>query len=229
MQLLLIRHAQSSNNRLEGHPEYLQGRLADPPLTRLGHQQAQWLAEWAAGDEVGRRVTHLYTSLMTRAVQTAAPLASALGLEVHGLTEAYECGGLTTGPAGGFTPVAGRPHASLLQDCPALRWPETLQGQPWDGGAEPWDAARFAARAAQVVAKLQATADRAEVVALVTHHDFAQYLLADLLGLPHDVTRTFRLQNTGTALLELGPDDGRLRTPLWFNRTGHLPPEALTG
>ncbi|MBZ9751360.1 phosphoglycerate mutase family protein [Deinococcus sp. HMF7604] len=230
MQLLLIRHGQSSNNHREQTGGDLQGRLPDPPLTAVGHEQARRLAAWAAQDPWCARITHLYTSLTTRAVQTAAPLAEALGLEVQGLEHAYECGGLTTGPAGGFTPVLGRDHASLQTDCPALRWPAALEGQPWSGGAEPWDHGHFAQRAAQVATDLRRAAGEADVLALITHHDFAPFLLAELLGLPaaRGEQLSFRLNNTATVRLELGtvaPGSALLH---WLNRTDHLKPDLIT-
>lgn len=94
MELWLIRHGQSANNALEQQAGDPSGRLPDPPLTALGHEQARRLAGWAAQGD-GGPVTHLYSSLTTRAVQTAAPLAGVLGLPVRGLAAAYECGGLT--------------------------------------------------------------------------------------------------------------------------------------
>ncbi len=231
MRLLLIRHGQSSNNHLESRPDYVQQRLPDPPLTALGHLQAARLAEWAATDDLCGRITQLYTSLMTRAVQTVAPLAQVLHLNVHGLADAYECGGLNSGPAQGFTPVAGRDHVALSVECPPLLWPHALQGQPWDGGCEPWEAEGFTARAARVSAHLQARAQDADVVALVTHHDFAQYLMADLLGLSalNGVSLTFRLNNAATAYLELDGESGvNGRLLHWCNRTDHLSPGLIT-
>lgn len=221
VELLLIRHGQSANNALEHAAGDPGGRLPDPPLTPLGHRQARRLAGWAAQGG-GGPVTHLYTSLTTRAAQTAAPLAAALGLPVQGLAAAYECGGLSTGPAGGFAPVTGRDHASLRLDCPPLVWPDDLVGRPWDGGHEPWEPARFQARAAHVAAALRGVMG-AQVVALVTHHDFAGYLLAELLGLPSpgDGGPVLRLDNTGTA--RLTPTPGRAALD-WLNRADHLPP-----
>lgn len=232
MKLLLIRHAQSVNNHWADNLDYATRRQADPTLTELGHQQASRLANWAARDDLCQRITHLYTSLTTRAVQTVAPLAQVLGLNAHGLTDAYECGGLNSGRDGGFTPVTGRDHISLLTDCPALVWPEELHGRAWEGGCEPWDSAGFATRAASVSHRLRADAAEADVVALVTHHDFAQYLLAELLGLPalNGEALTFRMNNAATARIELSADSaGAERRVLhWLNRTCHLPPELVT-
>ncbi|BBG02981.1 MULTISPECIES: histidine phosphatase family protein [Pseudonocardia] len=70
MQLILVRHA------LPQRVEHGDGTFADPGLTPEGHAQARRLV--AALD--GEPVDALYTSTMRRAVQTAAPLATARGL-----------------------------------------------------------------------------------------------------------------------------------------------------
>lgn len=217
------------NNQLEAEAGRYPppGRQPDPPLTESGHTQARQLAAWAAHDPLFGEVTHLYSSLTTRAVQTAAPLAAALGLDVHGLAAAHECGGLNTGPAGNFSPVVGRDHPSLLQECPTLRWPTHLHGQPWDGGHEPWEQARFARRAQAVTAQLrQASAEAgAGVIALVTHQEFAQYVLADLLNISSlGDTLTLRLDNAATASIEVTPGAAALH---WLNRQGHLQPYSV--
>lgn len=74
MRLYLTRHGQTSANV---------GRLLDTAvpgrdLTDLGHEQAVALADKMHGEPL----TAVYTSDLTRAQQTAAPLAAALGLEV---------------------------------------------------------------------------------------------------------------------------------------------------
>ncbi|MFC4637291.1 histidine phosphatase family protein [Deinococcus hohokamensis] len=215
MKLLLIWHGQCGNNVIEHQADYAQARQPDPPLTALGRQQAQHLAQALSG------VSHLYTSLMTRAVQTAAPLAQALGLPAHGLAEAYEYGGLTTGPAGGFTRVTGRDHASLQEECETLVWPHDLTGRPWDGGAEAWGG--FAARAGRVLDQLRAA--HRDDGTLNTHHDFAGALIRAALGWPGPGKGPrFRLAHLSTSLLEV-PADRSPGTVHWLNRIDHLPPE----
>ncbi|GAA5437237.1 histidine phosphatase family protein [Deinococcus aquaticus] len=214
MKLLLIRHAQSQNNVIEDRPDYAQARQPDPPLTAHGHASARQFAQDA---DLGS-VTHLYTSLMLRAVQTAAPIAARLNLPAHGLELAYEYGDLTTGPAGGFTPVTGSDHATLRTHCPALLWPAHLHGQPWHGGAEPWQEPLFHARATQVLTDLRARHPGQDRVALITHHDFAGALIRAALGWPAtDTPPTFHLAHLGTALLDL-PDGGGVGGLLWLNR-----------
>ncbi|WP_158263715.1 histidine phosphatase family protein [Deinococcus arcticus] len=222
MKLLLIRHGQSENNVIEHLPDYAQRRLPDPPLTPLGRSQAGHTAAHLAAQ--AHSVTHLYTSLMTRAVQTAAPFTQALGLPAHGLAAAYEYGGLTTGPAGHFAPVLGRDHTSLQADCPALVWPQELTGQPWDGGAEAWEEVGFARRAAGVLAELRGRHAGPDTLALITHHDFAGALIRAALGWSGaGALPTFRLAHLSTALLKV-PEDGRPGTLHWLNRVDHLPP-----
>jgi broad specificity phosphatase PhoE len=72
--VLLIRHGQSVGNaerRFGGH--------TPTPLSALGHMQAEATAR-ALGSEA---VTAIYSSDLLRAVQTAAPLAAALKLEIR--------------------------------------------------------------------------------------------------------------------------------------------------
>ncbi|MGV0035128.1 MAG: histidine phosphatase family protein [Candidatus Azotimanducaceae bacterium WSBS_2022_MAG_OTU7] len=71
MELILIRH---------GLPERVEtedGTPADPPLSEVGHEQAQRMANWLED----QHIDHLYSSPMQRAVQTAAPLAALKGLK----------------------------------------------------------------------------------------------------------------------------------------------------
>jgi 2,3-bisphosphoglycerate-dependent phosphoglycerate mutase len=73
MELLLIRHAlpvRIDEGSVEGP--------ADPALAEVGHAQAQAVAEWLAEEKVDA----IWCSPMRRARETAAPLASRLGLEV---------------------------------------------------------------------------------------------------------------------------------------------------
>lgn len=96
MQLYIIRHGQSYNNALWAQTGNGNGRLPDPPLTEIGHQQAQHLGQFMAkADENGNgrleidqhnrhgyHLTHLYSSLMFRAVQTGHAIAEALDMQI---------------------------------------------------------------------------------------------------------------------------------------------------
>ena len=70
----LVRHGEVFN------PEkLLYGRLPGYRLSALGETMAQVTGEWLST----RDITHLVSSPLERAQQTAAPLASMRGLEVH--------------------------------------------------------------------------------------------------------------------------------------------------
>lgn len=71
MELLLIRHARPVRVEAAGRP-------ADPPLDEVGRRQAGALARWLHDDPIDAVVA----SPLRRAVETAEPLAAALGLEM---------------------------------------------------------------------------------------------------------------------------------------------------
>jgi broad specificity phosphatase PhoE len=71
MELVLVRHALPV--RIDATPD---GRPADPQLADLGRTQAQRLLEALRHDHVAA----LYSSPAARALETAAPLAEAMGL-----------------------------------------------------------------------------------------------------------------------------------------------------
>ena len=236
MNLLLIRHAQSANNLLYAQTGGSEGRHPDPPLTDLGHAQAAALAQFARSDATFGRVTHLYSSLMRRSVQTAAPLAQVLGLPVQGLAQAHEAGGIFgKDEAGERQALAGAAHADLLADNPALLWPPELDMQePWAGGFEHYadDDRVLQQRAAALLRQLRGhhapAGEAGETVALVTHGHFTQYLLREVTG--HG-SAYFRVFNTATTLLTLhGPETPAEWGPLvvWVNRFDHLAPEQVS-
>src|SRR6201996_2903492 len=75
--MILLRHGQSEFN-LHFTATRRDPGIVDPRLTELGHQQA---AE-AVGRLNGLRITRIIASPYTRALQTAAPIAQALGVKV---------------------------------------------------------------------------------------------------------------------------------------------------
>lgn len=73
MELLLIRH---------GLPERVvneDATPADPPLSKVGRDQAERVATWLAGTQIDR----IYSSPLRRARETAAPLATRHALELQ--------------------------------------------------------------------------------------------------------------------------------------------------
>lgn len=84
MKLYLIRHAESVANT----QKILDTALPGPPLTELGQQQAQALADRLST----ARITAVYASYATRAQQTAGPLAAALATTVQAVEGVQEVG-----------------------------------------------------------------------------------------------------------------------------------------
>lgn len=73
IKLHLVRHAETiwhADNKYAGH--------TDVPLTELGHFQAKELIKWVR--EINPRA--IYSSDLIRAIDTAHPLADALGMEI---------------------------------------------------------------------------------------------------------------------------------------------------
>lgn len=75
MRLILIRHGETQSNV----DHLLDTAFPGAPLTEQGHAQAATLPERLAGEPIEA----VFASTLTRAQQTAAPLAEALGLEVE--------------------------------------------------------------------------------------------------------------------------------------------------
>lgn len=75
--MILLRHGQSEFNLLFTATRKDPG-IPDPKLTQLGHEQADLAASALANEGIRRIICSPYT----RALQTAAPVARALGLPV---------------------------------------------------------------------------------------------------------------------------------------------------
>jgi probable phosphoglycerate mutase len=73
--LILVRHGQS-----EANEKKIGAGQLDYPLTELGHRQAERTAAYLAEHET---IDCVYSSDLSRAVDTARPLAERLGLSIH--------------------------------------------------------------------------------------------------------------------------------------------------
>ncbi|MGC3953053.1 MAG: histidine phosphatase family protein [Propionicimonas sp.] len=236
MRLLLIRHGESENNRIRSETGSWQGRSPDPELTDLGHRQASRLADFYLERELPRPDV-LLTSLMRRAVSTAAPLAKALDLPLRGHPLLYEVGGVfeadDEGPEVAGTPRPGSPASTLLALSPHLVLPSEADESGWhrrpfEPPAHAWD------RACEVAGELIARyGDTDQLVALVGHAWFSQFLIHALLGwepaADGRLTAWLVINNTGHTLIELAPGDDWPPAVVWLNRHDHLPADEVTG
>lgn len=231
MKLLLIRHAQSANNRRYAETGVDDGRNPDPDITDLGVAQAQALAAKISSDAYPR-VTHLYCSLMRRTIQTAAPIADALDLPLVARTDTHEYPGPYSGPFASRVAFAGSPRSVLAGFSPRATLPDEATEDGWYN-AELETEETVAQRAATLLRQLRETHRPDDVVAVVSHGWFGSEVLKTALGgAPHT---WYHHHNTATSLLEWrafhveGEPAARDETVLvWGNRTDHLTPEQIT-
>lgn len=117
MKLYLVRHGQSTNNA--GLP-----RVLDAPLTPLGEEQARYAAQALRREGL----THLYSSSMRRAMQTAAAISETTGLPIHVVQDFCEAEGLCQLP--------GITRAELEALFPSWRLAESVTDACWRPGPE---------------------------------------------------------------------------------------------
>lgn len=247
MRLIFVRHGQSSNNaayaasaggaadtaagkaaeRDEHSGWAYPGRVPDPPLTALGLRQAEALGGALRLGRAPFRPTHLYSSLTTRAAQTARPLAEAVGLPVVLRPDLYEVGGIHHYDPATRTrqPREGATLATLQAVCPpAVPGPGVDPVAPWAGGFEADDALALP-RARALLADLRAAHGPDDVVTLVTHQYFSQFLIAVLIGLESPPWQRFRVDNTAHVAVRL---EGTAVSVDWVNRGDHLAAADVT-
>ncbi|MBL8930117.1 MAG: histidine phosphatase family protein [Kineosporiaceae bacterium] len=226
MDLVLIRHGQSANNALWQRTGSSVGRSPDPELTELGRIQARAVAEALQRKDFDVTPTHLYTSLMTRAVQTAAPIAHALDLPLVAHEEIFEFYGPVEMDPDSFerTPHPGAARQVLAALSDRLMLPESATPAGWWSGPVETEQG-CAERGRRVVEHLTAQFGGTDaVVVLVTHGTFSQYLIRALLG-ADTMTGWLTIENTGVSRFRLL--DG-FTLASYVNRTSHLLPEQLS-
>jgi len=143
MELYFIRHGQSQNNANWNNPDYKEN--PDPALTENGHEQARIMAEflkknqaitndqnWNIQNRYGFGLTHMYTSMMERAVYTAVPSAQALQIPLLAWKEIHEEGGIfSRGDKENLSGLPGRPRSFFAQNFPILTLPDDLDETGW--------------------------------------------------------------------------------------------------
>ena len=238
MQLYFVRHAQSANNRLYDETGTWNGRDADPELTELGHRQAQLLAEHVAcrpgevpaRDYVNRGgfgITHVYSSLMVRALATGHYLAAALSLPLVIWVDLHELGGIFVieSETGERTGQPGKTPAELAARFPRAQLPALPDDAGWWN--RPYEEAELQAqRARRVVAGLiERHGGTEDHVVVISHGGFYNSVLAELLGWSAENNFWFSLNNTGITRFNFTADGTALA---YANRVEHLPAELIT-
>ena len=153
--MILLRHGQSEFN-LHFTTTRKDPGIPDPKLTPLGHEQAEAAAEALANAGIRRIMASPYT----RALQTAAPVASRLGLPVivnPVVRERYA-----------FTCDVGSPRSALAQTWPGLDF-SPIEEIWWPDVNEPAD--QVVQRAALFRAEMAALPDWSDTL-VVCHWGF---------------------------------------------------------
>jgi 2,3-bisphosphoglycerate-dependent phosphoglycerate mutase len=261
MQLYFIRHAQSQNNALWNRQGDYSGRSEDPSLTKVGMQQAVLLADYLAREGsteahtprdmqniTGFGLTHLYTSLMVRAVETSIVAARTLNLPLIAWVDLHEGGGIYLEDQGELVGLPGKGRSFFQAHYPELRLPDWLGESGWWN--KPFESrAQRRQRARRVLNELlQRHGNASDRVAFFSHGGFYNHFLAVLLNLgdqggaqpsqssvqelkSENVILSgltgvwFEINNTAISRFEFSDDEVKLD---YHNRVTHLPVELIT-
>ncbi len=242
MQLFLIRHGQSANNVIWKQTLFYEDRVPDPRLTETGCRQAKMLAHFLAthGEPAavdgadpqnvgGFAITHLYCSLMERAIETGEILSRRLGLPLVAWPEIHEGGGLFRQDAGNGerSGVEGPGREYFESNHPELALPHSVGADGWWNRPHE-ELPELLTRARRVREDLlQRHATSAHRVALITHGGFYHFFLCELLNIasPEERAHWFHLNNGGISHISFA--ERRIRVN-YLNRLDFLPAELIT-
>lgn len=188
--LLLIRHGENEYVK-KGR---LAGRLPAVHLNEKGRQQAQAVAEKLTGAPIKA----VYSSPLERTMETAEPIAKALGLEViprQGLIET-DFGEWQDKKVKGLSRLK---IWRIVQFAPALmRFP---QGESF---------AECQFRMVQELESLRAKHEPKDMIACVSHSDPIKLVVAYYLGLPLDLFQRLHIAPASITTLGIGEGGSRL-------------------
>ena len=247
MQLYFIRHGQSMNNAHWQEPSYKES--PDPALTEAGMEQAHLLGEfleksqlltrtegWDVHNRYGFGITHIYASLMERAVHTATPTARKLGVPFAAWEEIHEEGGIF-GRDGEMKlqGLPGKPRAWFEANVPEFTLPASLNGTGW-WNCRPHETEEEAyQRAKRVWAELlvrhgDKDGQPAQRIVFVSHGGFFMHLMCAVLDLPwrqasNGLKSWFLLNNCSISRIDVYKEEVNI---CYMNRTDHLPDHLIT-
>jgi probable phosphoglycerate mutase len=196
VELVLVRHAEPV--RIEGGD-----RPADPHLTPRGREQAARLATWLAGEDV----EHLVTSPLVRAIETGAPVSTALRLVPEIVP------GVAEWDAGSHDYI---PTAELRQRQDE-RWFAMIEGR-WDedGGVDPVTyRAQIVEAVEDIVGRFPGAGRR---VVVVCHGGAINAYLGHVIG----VERPLWFEPAYASISRVAASRKGVRSIVSINETGHL-------
>lgn len=243
MKLYFIRHGLSENNLRWYETKSAEGREPDPELTDVGRQQAQHLARFLKGagppapwsdpaydtqNVLGFHLTHLYTSLMVRAVATATIVAREVNLSPVAWPEVHEVGGIhQRDPESGLrVGLPGNNRHFFEAHYPELQLPPSLgEGGWWN--SRPYEQPEQAAERARRLlgCLMERHGDTIDRVALVSHGGLYRHLMRAILGLPPDAPVSFSLNNGALTRIDFWDWGNQV---VYANRVDYLPSELVS-
>ena len=199
MELFFIRHGQSEANLqgiIQGHAEY--------PLSSLGKKQASLVGQYLSSLKIHK----LYSSDLSRAVQTAEAIADHHNLTVEQWSKIKEIG---LGPFEGMTRIGitekfpDLPHQSILTS-----------------GVKGTESIEAITKRCESVWKHLVTNHKKETVILVSHGGFISIFLMYLMAKRQwaSFERPFIIGNTSITKVEI--DDTEMVKFHYINKTTHL-------
>lgn len=247
MELYFIRHGQSQNNANWGKPDYKES--PDPALTEVGIEQARYVSEflknaqtiadakqWNIQNRLGFGLTHIYSSLMERAVHTATPTARALGLPFAAWEEIHESGGIFGRDGENKRKgLPGKSRSYFEQNFPEITLPDHLNGTGWWNNRPCETEEECHSRAGKFLADLIARhGDRdgqiEHRVAVFSHGGFFVHLMFAILNAPwrraaHGLDAWFSMNNCAISRFDFRAGEVSIT---YLNRTDHLPDHLIT-
>ncbi|ANR71540.1 phosphoglycerate mutase [Selenomonas sp. oral taxon 126] len=199
-EIIIIRHGETEWNktgRFQGH--------SDVPLSAEGRAQAAMLGKNLSVDHVDM----IYASDLTRAMETAAPLAQRFGLEVISDPQLRELN---------FGAWEGRNFNDVNAENPnAMKNFYTDPEQADIPESEPFPEfqRRIAGRVREIVAQ-----ERGKRIVIVSHGASIRILLADLLSMP--IRSIWHLSQLNTAVNKIRFEDDGFAVVTLMNDTSHL-------
>jgi 2,3-bisphosphoglycerate-dependent phosphoglycerate mutase len=242
VQLYFIRHAQSANNHLWDTTQSSSGRSEDPELTEVGRRQAEILARFLAQsnpnaivrghDEQNRAgfgITHIYSSLMMRAVATGTTVAHTLGLQLVGWQDLHEWGGIylqdeTTGEYNG---LPGKTRSYFQARYPNLILPDSVDEEGWWKRRPHEEEEQVVVRAERAWNELAARhGETQDHVAIVSHGAFFNVFMRFVFKMQMRLDDFWlAMNNAAITRIDLVPNQVVM---VYANRIDYMPKELIT-
>ena len=207
----------------------------------MGKQQVDLLARFLKSGEADHKsyllhdpsnskgfgLTHLYSSLMWRALETASSVAERLDLPIYGLEDIYEGGGiyLKDAESGERVGQPGKTPQELQAAFPRLVLPEGLNPKGWWN--RPFETREARKQRGHQVLNwlLQRHANKDDRVALFSHGGFYNDFVRAIMKIEESTAMWLEMNNCGISRFDFYEDGVSL---VYHNRVSFLPDELIT-